>query len=205
MATVPAQAATDMYLNIVGIKGESTVKGYEGATPVLAWSWGLSNTGSAGSAGRISLQDLSWTQYLDSTFIQLYSKLTTNAALGTATLDAVSTGPGGYNYFEAIFDGNFLSSLTTGGSGGETRFTANATMSMTSVTLRYRPTATGVWVAATFTQPSPATGAIFSGDPDALIGLNLALTSAVPEPASWALMLGGLLLSGAALRRRLPR
>jgi type VI secretion system secreted protein Hcp len=206
LATVPAQAATDLYLNIVGIKGESTVKGYEGSTSVLAWSWGLSNPGSAGGgAGKIYLQDLSWTQYLDSSFIQLYSNLTTNTPLGTATLDAVSAGTGGYNFFEAIFGGNFLSSLQTGGSGGEDRFTVNASMSMTSVTLRYRPSATANWIVASFTQTSPAVGAVFSGDPDALIGLNLALTSAVPEPASGALMLGGLVLCGAALRRRPPR
>lgn len=205
LAAVPAQAATDLYLNIAGIKGEATVKGYEGSTKLLAWSWGLSNSGAvAGGAGKINLQDLSWTQYLDSSYIQLYAALTTSTQLGTATLDAVSTGAGGYNYFEAVFDGNYLSSLATGGSGGEDRFTANVSMTMSSITLRYRPSAGASWVEASFTQASPTAGAIFSGDPLALQGLSQALAP-VPEPAGWALMLGGLLLTGAVLRRRQPR
>jgi type VI secretion system secreted protein Hcp len=207
LAAVPAQAANDLYLNIAGIKGESTVKGYEGANPVLAWSWGLSSTSTAlGGPGKLNLQDLSWTQYLDSGFIDLYANLTTvpQPQLGKATLYAERTGLGGYNYFQAIFDGNYLSSMSTGGSGGEDRFTANFTMSMTSVTLRYLPTKGGTWAEATFTQAVPGGNPIFSGDPQTLRGLSLALASPVPEPASWALMLGGVLLTGAALRRRLP-
>lgn len=206
LAAVPAQAAIDMYLNIAGIKGESTVKGYEGAIPVLAWSWGVSNSGHPlFGAGKTNVQDLSWTQYLDSSFPQLFSKLTTGTDPGTATLYAVKPGAGGYNYFQAIFDGNLITSISTGGSGGEDRFTLNATMAMTSIKLRYLPDPTKPtqWVEAFFDQ-SKSAGATFSGDPLALRGLSLAMVSEVPEPASWALMLGGLLLTGVALRRRLP-
>lgn len=208
LAAVPAQAATDIYLNIAGIKGESTVKGYEGAIEALAWSWGVSNSGTAlGGAGKTNVQDLSWTQYLDSSYPQLFSKLTTGTDPGKATLYAVKPGAGGnsYNYFQAIFDGNLITSLSTGGSGGEERFTLNASMAMTSITLRYLPDPTKptAWVEAFFDQ-SKATSATFSGDPQALRGLSLALASPVPEPASWALMLGGLLVTGVALRRRLP-
>lgn len=205
LAAVPAQAATDIYLNIAGIKGESTVKGYEGAIAVLAWSWGLSNSGSPlFGAGKTNVQDLNWTQYLDSSFPQLFSYLTKGDDPGEATLYAVRPGVGGYNYFQAIFDGNLLTSIATGGSGGEDQFTANVSLAMTSVTLRYRPTAIADWVEASYTQPAPGAALTFSGDPQALRGLSLAMASAVPEPASWALMLGGLLLTGVALRRRLP-
>ena len=205
LSSVPAHAASDLYLNITGIKGESTVKGYEGAIPLLAWSWGLSSTGlPGGGAGKINLQDLNWTQYLDSSFIYLYGALTDNTALSTATLKAVSAGTGGYNFFQAIFSDNLLSSMATGGSGGEDRFTANVSMAMNAVTLRYRPTPTADWVEASFSKTAGGTGAVFSGNPLAMQGLSLALASPVPEPASWALMLGGLVLAGAALRRRLP-
>ena len=206
LAAVPAQAATDLYLKIDGIKGESKMKGYEGAIDVLAWSWGVSNSGHPlFGAGKTNVQDFSWTQYLDSSYPDLFSKLTTGTDPGKATLYAVKPGVGGYNYFQAIFDGNLLSSLSTGGSGGEDRFTLNATMAMTSITLRYLPDPTKPtqWVEAFFDQ-SKITSAAFSGDPQALRGLSLAMVSEVPEPASWALMLGGLLLTGVALRRRLP-
>ena len=207
LAAVPAQAATDLYLKIDGIKGESKMKGYEGAIDVLAWSWGVSNSGHPlFGAGKTNVQDLSWTQYLDSSFPQLFSKLTTGTDPGTATLYAVKPGAGGgFNYFQAIFDGNLITSIATGGSDDEDRFTLNASMAMTSIKLRYLPDPTKPtqWVEAFFDQSKTAS-ATFSGDPQALRGLSLALASNVPEPASWALMMGGLLLTGVALRRRLP-
>lgn len=206
LAAVPAQAAIDLYLNIDGIKGESKMKGYEGAIDVLAWSWGVSNSGHPlFGAGKTNVQDLSWTQYLDSSYPDLFSKLTAGTDPGKATLYAVKPGAGGYNYFQAIFDGNLITSISTGGSGGEDRFTLNASMAMTSITLRYLPDPTKPtqWVEAFFDQSKTA-NLTFSGDPQALRGLSMALVSNVPEPASWALMLGGLLITGAALRRRLP-
>ena len=77
-------------------------------------------------------------------------------------------------------------------------------MATTGVKLRYRPTSTANWVEASFSQATQMAGATFSGDPLAMQGLSLAMASNVPEPASWALMLGGLALTGVALRRRLP-
>ena len=206
LAAVPAQAATDVYLNIAGIKGEITMKGYEGAIDVLAWSWGLSNAGSPlFGAGHVSLQDLSWTQYLDGSAVELFGALTDGTPISLATLSALrDSRDGRYNYFQAVFSGNLITSLSTGGSSGEDIFTANISMAMTDVTLRYRPTETANWIEASFSQAKNASSATFSGDAMAFQGLRMAMTSAVPEPASWALMFGGLMLTGAALRRRLP-
>lgn len=165
----------------------------------------MSNSGSPFGAGKTNLQDLSWTQYLDSSYPQLFSKLTMGTDPGKATLYAVKPGFGGYNYFQAIFEGNLFTSLSTGGSSSEDQFTLNASMAMTSIQLRYLPDPLqpNSWVEA-FYDSSIAGNATFSGDPQALRGLSLAMTSAVPEPANWALMLGGLALTGVALRRRLP-
>ena len=48
--------AVDMFLELDGIKGEAADKAHKDTIDILAWSWGLSNTGtfqqgSGGGAG----------------------------------------------------------------------------------------------------------------------------------------------------------
>ena len=211
MATVPAQAATDFFLDIKGVKGGSTVKGAEGAQ-LLSWSWGMGNSSTTvNGPGQVFLSDLNWTQVIDATLDSLSDfafSTDPDVRPGTATLSAVSTGQGGYNYFQLVFDRNTITSMSFGASSAEGGpMTVNVSMAMADVTLRYRPTSNGTWVESVYKTPVDGSPALFSGDPMAFQGLRLAMspTLAVPEPASWALMLGGMLLTGAALRRRLRR
>ncbi|RZK98713.1 MAG: type VI secretion system tube protein Hcp [Rubrivivax sp.] len=62
--------AVDMFIKIGDVKGESRDKTHAGLIDVLAWSWGLSNSGSAhtgggAGSGKVNVQDLSFTKYID--------------------------------------------------------------------------------------------------------------------------------------------
>src|SRR5262249_56590322 len=62
--------AMDMFIKIGELKGESRDKTHKDEIDVLAWSWGISNSGSAqvgggAGAGKCNVQDLSFTKYLD--------------------------------------------------------------------------------------------------------------------------------------------
>ncbi len=60
--------AQDMYLKIGDVKGESKDKSHKDEIDVLAWSWGVSQSGSmhmggGGGSGKVNAQDLSVTKY----------------------------------------------------------------------------------------------------------------------------------------------
>src|SRR5262245_50501229 len=62
--------AVDMFLILDGIKGESVDAKFKDEMDILAWSWGMSQTGtthhgSGGGAGKANFQDLSCTKYID--------------------------------------------------------------------------------------------------------------------------------------------
>jgi len=61
LAAPVLQAASDFYLKIDGIKGESSDDVHRGEIEVASWSWGETNTGTttAGGAGsgKVSMQD----------------------------------------------------------------------------------------------------------------------------------------------------
>jgi len=55
--------AVDMFLDIQGVKGESKDKNHPQQIDVLAWSWGMSNSGSAhvgggAGSGKVSVHDV---------------------------------------------------------------------------------------------------------------------------------------------------
>jgi type VI secretion system secreted protein Hcp len=62
--------AMDMFIKIGELKGESNDKVHKDEIDVLAWSWGMSNSGSAqqgggAGAGKCNVQDLRFTMYID--------------------------------------------------------------------------------------------------------------------------------------------
>src|ERR687886_324578 len=63
--------AVDMFLKIDSVKGESKDNKHPNEIDVLSWTWGLSNHGSAhvgggAGAGKVNVQDVQVTKYVDS-------------------------------------------------------------------------------------------------------------------------------------------
>ena len=135
--------AVDMFIQIGALKGEARDKTHKDKIDVLAWSWGMSNSGSAhigggAGAGKVNVQDLSFTKYIDRTSPTLLDYLATGNVIAKAKLTVVKAGETQAPYLRYCFTGLQVSSLSSGGSGGENRLTENVTLSYSTIVEAYQ-------------------------------------------------------------------
>ena len=121
----------EMYLEFEGIKGSETRKGVEDGMPVLAWSWGMSGSPSS----HPNVQDLSVTMWMDASSAALARSLTEHTT-GKARLVCFRPRDEAHPIYCYEFEGASVTSLSMGGSGGEDRFTLNASIAFKKATMR---------------------------------------------------------------------
>ncbi|MES2259288.1 MAG: type VI secretion system tube protein Hcp [Pseudomonadota bacterium] len=137
--------AVDMFLNLgATIKGETQDKAQKAAgdIDILAWSWGASNSGSfhaggGGGAGKANFQDISFTKYLDKASPAILSALAKGSHIPEAKLLVRKAGEGQQKYLEMTLTKVLVTSLSTGGSGGEDKLTENVTLNFAEVKFEY--------------------------------------------------------------------
>ena len=138
--------ALDMFINMgKTIKGESRdkVQGPKGDIDILAWSWGMSqsgttHTGGGGGAGKANFQDLSFTKYVDSSTNALMAALAKGSHIPVCEVLVRKAGEGQNKYLHFKLEEVLVTSLSTGGSGGEDRLTENVTLNFAKVKLTYK-------------------------------------------------------------------
>lgn len=135
--------AVDMFLKIEGIKGESKDAKHAGETQILAWSWGMSNSGTAhmgggAGAGKVNVQDISITKYIDSGTPDLMLAACNGKHFKTATLVVRKAGEKPLEYLTIKMEDLMVTAVSTGGSGGEDRLTENVTLNFANVKLIYK-------------------------------------------------------------------
>ena len=136
--------AVDMFMKIEGVKGESKDKTHPKEIDVLAWSWGMSNSGSAhvgGGAGmgKVNIQDLSFTKYVDSSSPVLALACCKGTHYKEANLVVRKAGGNPVEYIKIKLEEVLITSIGTGGSGAEDRLTENVTLNFAKVGMDYTP------------------------------------------------------------------
>ena len=136
--------AVDMFLELEGIEGESVDSVHAGKIDVLAWSWGLSQSGTThmgggGGAGKVSVQDLSITKYVDKSSPNLFMHCCDGTHIPKASLIVRKAGKTALEYIKVNMEEIIVTSLSTGGSGGEDRLTENVVLNFAKVTFIYNP------------------------------------------------------------------
>ena len=138
--------AVDMFMKIGDFKGESEDKVHKEKIDVLAWSWGLSNSGTThsgggGVSGKANVQDLSFTKYVDSCSHNLIQASFSGKHVDKANLIVRKAGGKGapVEYIKIEMTEVLITSVSTGGSGGEDRLTENVTLNFAKVKFEYTP------------------------------------------------------------------
>ncbi len=135
--------SVDMTLKIDGIKGESKLKDHTDEIDVLAWSWGMSqsgsfHTGGGGGSGKVNVQDLSFTKYVDKSSPELMLACSNGKGIDKAVLSVRKAGDKPLEYLIITMEKLLISSVSTGGSGGEDALTENVTVNFAKVKVEYQ-------------------------------------------------------------------
>ena len=135
--------ASDQFLKIEGIEGEAHDATHENEIDVLAWSWGMSQSGTmhiggGGGAGKVSVQDMSFTGWFEKSTPELMKHCINGKHIPEATLTVrKASGDKPLEYIKVTMKEIIVSSVSTGGSGGEDRLTANFSLNFRDVKLEY--------------------------------------------------------------------
>ena len=136
--------AIDAFLQLGDLKGESPVKGFEEQIQLLAWSWGMSQSGTThmatgGGAGKVNVQDLSFTHYVDSSTPPIIQACCTGKHFEEAVLTLRKAGGEALPYLIITLTDLIITSVSTGGSGGEDQLSENVTLNFAKFKYSYQP------------------------------------------------------------------
>ena len=136
--------AVDMFLKLDGIEGDSGDAKHKKEIDVLAWSWGASQSGTGhvgggSGAGKVSVQDVSITKYVDSSSHLLLLDCCNGQHIKKGTLVVRKAGATPLEYVKLTMEDILVSSIQTGGSGGEDRLTETLTLNFSKFKYEYTP------------------------------------------------------------------
>ena len=135
--------AVDMFLKVADIAGESQDAKHTGEIDLLAWSWGMSQSGtmhagSGGGAGKVNVQDMSFTHWFDKSSPNFMLYCSNGKHIPEATLIVRKAGENPLEYIKVIMTDALVTSVSTGGSGGEERLTENVSLNFGKVKVEYQ-------------------------------------------------------------------
>jgi type VI secretion system secreted protein Hcp len=139
--------ALDMFLELKGVKGETRDDKFKGkgGVDILAWSFGVTNSGSAHvgggiGSGKANFQDISITKYIDLSSASLMQSVSVGTHFDEAKITVRKSG--GKNaqldYYTIELKEVMVTSYQTGGSGGEDRLTESLTLTFAKVNVKYQ-------------------------------------------------------------------
>lgn len=140
-ASTTAVAASDMFLKMSGVVGESQDSKHKGEIDVLSWSWGTSTgTGRTrrGMVPAACITDLSLMKTVDSASPTLIMMGVLGQVSPEATLTVRKSGDNPSDFFILKMTNVSISSYQTGGSEGENQLTESVVLHFDQLKGEYR-------------------------------------------------------------------
>ncbi len=134
----------DMFIKIGDIKGESRDASHKDEIDVLSWSWGMSQSGTmhsggGGGSGKVNVADLNITKWIDKSTPNLMKSCCNGEVLKEAVLKVRKAGKKPLEYVTFKMTDVIITSVQTGGSGGDEQITETITLNFAKVRYEYQP------------------------------------------------------------------
>jgi type VI secretion system secreted protein Hcp len=137
--------AVDMFINMgPNIKGETQDDAQKAKNDidVVSWSWGMSQAGTGhmgggGGAGKVSVQDLSFTKFVDTATPALQLHCATGKHIPKCVVLVRKAGGTQQKYVEITLEDVLVTSVQTGASGGEERLHEQVSLNFVKVAFEY--------------------------------------------------------------------
>jgi type VI secretion system secreted protein Hcp len=136
--------ATDFYLKLDGVEGESQKEGHAKEIELLGWSWGGSNSGSfhhgsGGGTGKFTASDISFQAQVNKGSSKLIQACTKGSHIDKGVLCCRKSGGDTkpYDFLKITFEHCLVSSYQTGGSEGAETLVDSFSLNFSKVTYEY--------------------------------------------------------------------
>jgi type VI secretion system secreted protein Hcp len=135
--------AVDAFLKIDEVKGESVAGGHEGEIDLLSWGWGLSQSGTmhratGGGAGKVDVQDLVFTHFVDSATPNLMLYCSNGKHFTKAVLTAQKAGGKAMPYFTITMEQVIVTAVEPGSEPGDELVKETVKLNFSKFTVSYQ-------------------------------------------------------------------
>lgn len=136
--------AVDITLNLSDVTGESKIIDHIDEIDVLNWNWGMSNSGSmhiggGGGSGKVNIQDISITKYVDNSTTDLMMACCKGTHFDEGTLTVNKAGDKPLPYLVVRMKKVLVTNYSADGASGGDMLMENISLNFAQVEVDYTP------------------------------------------------------------------
>jgi len=136
--------ASDMFLKLDDIKGESSKEKHTGEIDINSWGWGVSQTGSShvgggSGSGKATVSDMTVTKHVDRSSPLLFQMCCAGTPIAKGLLTCRKAGGKALEYVKITMEQAIITSVTLGGDAGGDFITETVTLNFAKMNYEYVP------------------------------------------------------------------